>query len=1093
MKRKPIDPELLRDRLAAEQGKQYWRSLDELAGDPAVTAMLQREFPDGASEWTDPVSRRQFLMLMGASIALAGATGCRPPTGKVIPFVRPPEDNRIPGKALFYATAMPLGGYVTGLLVESNEGRPTKIEGNPQHPMSEGGTSAIHQAATLGLYDPDRSKVVSYRQQVRTWGEVIQVIRRRLNGGKGEGFAFVTDTIGSPTLAAQIEEFKKQYPAAKFYRHEPVNDDHALLGSELAFGRRVHSYAKLENADVIVALQADFLAEGPGQLVYSRAFGKRRKRDNQGRVGGERGMNRVYAIETDLTVTGAVADNRLALKPSEVEAFAFALAAELELKGAVAPKLSEEATKYVKAIAKDLKARKPGSSAILVGPSVSPAVHAVGHAINLALGNVGQTIIYTEPLLPEQQLAGQSIREFAAALENGEIDTVVFVGSNPAYSGPADLDLAKALAEELKKPASSRKSKKDWLAVHMGLYFDETARLCHWHIPQVHFLEDWSDGVGLDGTACIIQPLIAPLYDGKSLHDLIGSLTKKGDGDYDSRSTFEMVRDHWKKLDDNAWVTAVHDGYVANSAAAPITPTLAADLFTKEGMKPRSGSEKGVELLFAPEPGVYDGRFANNGWLQEWPRPLSRLTWDNALIMSPATAEQFGLRTRIRLLRSGGEHGEQAADMVKLTVGKHSLEVAIWIMPGHADGAVTLHLGYGRTHAGKVGTGYGFSAYKVRTSDAAWVAAGVEMTKLGKEYLLACVQGHHSMEGRDLVRSDTLHAFEHYEQDEKLKEKLKKKGLNFATRHDHLVGFEKKEGASRATPLNLYEKQHHYTGYKWGMAIDLSACTGCGACVVACQAENNSPVIGKTEVTRGREMHWIRIDRYFKTGKPDERPDDPLEVHFQPVMCQHCEQAPCELVCPVEATVHGDEGTNDMVYNRCVGTRYCANNCPYKVRRFNFFSYADYDTPSIKLVYNPEVTVRTRGVVEKCTFCIQRIAYARIEAAKEAMDELALPVEQRKRRDTNGEDGKPRLHDGKEIPLIRDGEVQTACQTACPSEAIVFGDLNDKNSKVAAMYHSPLNYSLMGELGTRPRVTYLAALRNPNPELTPEKNHEGHH
>jgi molybdopterin-containing oxidoreductase family iron-sulfur binding subunit len=461
-------------------------------------------------------------------------------------------------------------------------------------------------------------------------------------------------------------------------------------------------------------------------------------------------------------------------------------------------------------------------------------------------------------------------------------------------------------------------------------------------------------------------------------------------------------------------------------------------------------------------------------------------------MMSPATAEKLNVGTRFRVLRSGGEHGEQAADLVEIKFGKHTLQAAIWVLPGHADGALTLHLGYGRTHAGKVGSTYGFNAYKLRTSDAPWVLDGVEITRLNKEYSLACIQGHNSMEGRDLVRSETLHAFEDYEKDEKLKAKLKKKGLTFATRHDHLVGFEKLEGNNRVTPLTLYKK-HEYPGYKWGMAVDLSACTGCGACVVACQAENNSPVIGKTEVTRGREMHWIRIDRYFKTGKPDERPDDPLEVHFQPVMCQHCEQAPCELVCPVEATAHGDEGTNDMVYNRCVGTRYCANNCPYKVRRFNFFPYADYDTPSLKLAYNPEVTVRTRGVVEKCTFCIQRIAYARIEAAKEAMDELSLPVSERKRVDTNGIEGKPRLHDGKEIPLIRDGEVQTACQTACPSEAIVFGDLNDKKSKVAAEATSPLSYWLMGELGTRPRVNYLAQLRNPNPELTPEKKHEDHH
>ncbi|MGL4553951.1 MAG: 4Fe-4S dicluster domain-containing protein, partial [Gemmataceae bacterium] len=678
-----------------------------------------------------------------------------------------------------------------------------------------------------------------------------------------------------------------------------------------------------------------------------------------------------------------------------------------------------------------------------------------------ALGNAGSTVVYTEPLLPSRS---PNLRDCVDAVAKGDVDTLLIVGTNPAYSAPADLDVARMLADELKKPAAKRKSKKEWLAVYMGLYHDETARLCHWHVPQAHFLEQWSDAVAFDGTASVVQPLIAPLYEGKSAHELLAALTHR-ESDFDDRSPLDLVRERWNSLDDAAWAKALHDGVIAGSAAKPVTAAVAADLFTKPDMKPVAPSGKGYDLAFAVEPGVFDGQFANNGWLQEWPRPLTRLTWDNALMISPATAEMLGVGTKFRTWKSGGEHGEQVADVVLVKHGKYTLEAAIWVVPGHADEAVTLHLGYGRERAGKVGTKLGFNAYKLRTSDASWFASGVEISKTVRTFSLACIQGHTSMEGRDLVRSGTV---AEYAKDPK-----------FATAHDHHVGFEEKDG--RKVPLTLYPKEHHYTGYKWGMAIDLSACTGCGSCVVACQSENNSPVIGKEEVTRGRHMQWLRIDRYFSTGK--EQPHSPPAVHFQPVMCQHCEQAPCELVCPVEATVHGDEGTNDMVYNRCVGTRYCANNCPYKVRRFNFLSYADYDTPSLKLLHNPDVTVRSRGVIEKCTFCIQRISYARIEAAKEAMDELDLPPEKQTRRDANGPDGGPRRHDGKEVPLIRDGEVLSACQSACPADAIVFGDLNDKKSRVHAMHGSTLNYSLLGELGTRPRVAYLAELRNPNPAL----------
>jgi molybdopterin-containing oxidoreductase family iron-sulfur binding subunit len=1067
MKRTPADPELLKDRLAPLQGKQYWRAVEELADDPASREMLEREFPDHASSFTDPVSRRRFLMLMGASLALAGASGCRPPTGKIVPFIRQPE-GVIPGRPLFYATTMPLAGWGTGLLAVSHEGRPTKVEGNEKHPSSRGGTSAIHQAAILGLYDPYRSQTAKLRGQPRPLGDVLGDLRKRLAAGKGKGFALLTGLVGSPTLHALIQGFLKGYPEARHFQHEPVHRDNAIVGARLAFARDTHVVHHVEKADIVVSLDANFLAEGPAHLADARAFATRRKPE---------GMNRLYVLETDLTVTGATADNRLALKPSRIEAFARGLAERLELKDARPPKLSPEEARWADVIAADLKNAGKGKSLVIAGDGQPPAVHALAHAMNASLGSHGATVSLLEPPLPARTEAGTGLKAFREALEAGELDTLLIVDCNPAYTAPADLPIARLLEAALKKPK--------WLAVHLGQAFDETARLCHWHIPQTHFLEQWGDAVGHDGTASIIQPLIAPLYESKSAIEVLAGLTRVPESDtYDTRTPLDILKAHWRPKAtgdfDAWWQTVLHDGVIAGTEGKHVPSPIDPALFHKKEMQPREASEsKGLELRLAAEPGVFDGQFANNGWLQEWPRPITRLTWDNALLVSPRTAAELKLNSGTANGR-GGEHGNAYGDVVSVTHGRYSLDVPVWVVPGHADGAATLYLGYGRTRAGKVGTGAGFDAYKLRLSISQWAVSGVQVNRKGRRHPLACVQGHSSMEGRDLVRSATLTQWRH--------------DPNFATKPDeHRPGFVD-AGGGRRKPLTLYPPQHEYTGYRWGMAVDLSSCTGCGACVVACHAENNSPIVGKEEVMRGREMHWLRIDRYFQTGR-EKKPLAEMEhpnVYFQPVMCQHCEQAPCELVCPVEATAHGDEGTNDMAYNRCVGTRYCANNCPYKVRRFNFLQYADFDTPSFKLMYNPEVTVRSRGVMEKCTFCIQRVSAARIVAATEAMDELDLPAALQKRRDDNGPGGQPRRHDGKEVPLIRDGEVLTACQSACPSSAIVFGDLNDRKSQVRRMHESALRYDLLGELGTRPRVAYLASVRNPSPDLPSEGGEHGH-
>jgi molybdopterin-containing oxidoreductase family iron-sulfur binding subunit len=1097
----PIDLATARERLDAARGKHYWRSLEELAGEPGFVEMLHREFPRQASEWTDAVSRRHFLSLMGASLALAGLSGCtQRPAEKIVPYVRQPEELVL-GKPLFYATAMTLAGYATGLLIESHEGRPTKAEGNPQHPISRGASDIASQASLLTMYDPDRSQTVTLRGQIRNWDGVINAVRERLgqNGGQGKGVHILTEAVSSPTLAAQLERFvgKDHFPEAHWYQYEPAGQDNALAGAWQAFGRLVHTYYRLSKADVVLALDADFLSCGPGHLLYTREFAARRRR-----AGGDAKMNRLYSVECTPTTTGASADNRLPLRASRVDAFARALAGHLGVPGVTGQSLEGEAGRWAKVVADDLKAQAKGRTLVIAGDGQPPSVHLLAHAINSHLGNFGETVILTEPVLAQPVMARpvqarpassmESLSELANALVNGEVETLLIVGGNPAYSAPADLHFAQRLLEKARDPGT--------LFVHLGMYFDETSACCHWHVPEAHYLESWSDARAVDGTASVVQPLIAPLYDGRSAHELLAALVGEQD-----LSAYDLVRDTWRKHwrqtgssgnFDKYWRRLLHDGIVPDTAWPPLSITLKAD-WAKD-LPAAPAASKGRELIIAPDPVLFDGRFANNGWLQELPKPLTKITWDNAVLMSPRTARELGVGTRT-LQRGGGEHGGAHADVVKLQVGSTELEAPVWIAPGHADDAVTLHLGYGRNRAGRVGGGpdqtVGVNANILRTTTAASIVPEVTITRTGKQTLVACVQGHHNIEeekdilrARRIIRSATL---EEYEQDP-----------NFAHRreghrenpNEHESTEERKPGRRRE--LTLYPP-HEYRGHKWGMAIDMTTCVGCSACVVACQAENNIPVVGKQEVMNGREMHWLRIDRYWEAAEGAKDPTYNPNVYFQPLPCMHCENAPCELVCPVAATVHSDEGTNDMVYNRCVGTRYCSNNCPYKVRRFNFLFYAEsiYETPSLKLLQNPDVTVRSRGVMEKCTYCIQRINHARAEAEKEAVREKESLRKKNAGIAPDGADlpiespGRSRLDPERPgVAVIFDGEIVTACQSACPAEAIVFGDLNDPTSRVAKLNESPLNYGLLDEdINTRPRTTYLAAVRNPNPDLTGEK------
>ena len=991
--RKKLDLAAVRARLEGAHGRDYWRSLDELAATPEFQDLMEREFPRQAVGWSedeDPVKgRRNFLKLMGASLALAGLSACtRQPNEFIMPYVRQPEDL-IPGRPLFYATATTLNGVASGVLAESHEGRPTKIEGNPEHPATLGACDSFSQASVLQLYDPDRMATVTNSGEVRSWGMFYGALREILAEQKangGAGIRILTETVTSPTMADQLRRIRQLFPAMKWHQWEPAGPHSARAGAVMAFGQPVNTYYDLSNANVVVSIDSDFLASGPGSLRYARQFAARRRVR-----GGQTAMNRLYVVEPMPTPTGSKADHRLPLRAADIEVFAGALTTAVGT--GRGPKMGEnhDVYKWVSEIGRDL-VRNKGASLVIAGEHQPPEVHALAHAMNVSLGNVGKTVFYTDPIEanPVDQVA--SLQDLVKDLDAGAVDLLLIVGGNPVFNAPVELGLRDRIA-------------KARMRAHLNLYDDETSRACQWRLPETHYLEAWGDARAFDGTATIQQPLIQPLYGGKSAYEVLQMFTEQPE-----MGGREIVKAYWASQHTGAdfeawWRRAVHDGVVANTAFPTKAPALHGENISGPARSPRLGGK--FEVIFRTDPAIYDGRFANNGWLQELPRPITKLTWDNAAIVSPGTAHILGVDT---------------GDMLQLTYQGRSLRAPAWIQPGHVDGAVTLHLGYGRTRAGRAGTGVGFNPYGLRTAEALWHDGGLDAKKVEGSYVFATTQNEHTLDTRrHIFRAGDI--------------------------EDYKKNPESVHAGSEDPPrgLTLYP-EWKYEGHAWGMAIDLTSCTGCSACVVACQAENNIAVVGKDQVRRGRAMHWLRVDSYYKGEINDP------EIDNQPVTCMQCENAPCELVCPVQATNHSSEGLNDMVYNRCVGTRYCSNNCPYKVRRFNFYLYSDYETPSLKLLHNPDVTVRSRGVMEKCTYCVQRINAAKIDAEKEGRK-------------------------------VRDGEIQTACQATCPTEAIIFGDVNDPNSRVSKMKAEKLNYGMLADLNTRPRTTYLAELRNPNPEI----------
>jgi MoCo/4Fe-4S cofactor protein with predicted Tat translocation signal len=1024
----------VRAKLDGQTGRRFWKNLDELAETPAFHELMAEEFPRQSTEWVDAVSRRGFLKVMGASLALAGLAGCtKQPDEAIFPYIKQPEDLVL-GKPMYFATAFPFPTGAIPVLIKSDSFRPIKVDGNPEHPVSKGKSDAFTQATLLDLYDPDRSQHVLHRGEVSSWGEFQQAFAtaaKKTSGG--QGIYFLSETITSPTLAAQWKQVEAAYPQAKMVQWEPVNQDSSRAASKAAFGSYTDAQYKLEEADVILSLDADFLGgiAHPGFLPLAAGYAERHRYE----VG--KTMNRLYVVETMPTVTGFKAEHRLGLKPSEITTFALALA-----NGAAPQSATTEQQKFFAALSSDLK-NSGGKCVVIPGEQASPAVHAAAYALNSSLGAVGKTVIYTETVnpMPSEQVA--DLKSLVADMRAGKVQWLVVLGVNPIYSAPWDLGFRDAFANVP-------------VTVQLASHVDETGVISNWHINKTHYLESWSDARTYDGTISIIQPMIDPMYGGKSAHDVLQALLADP-----QQSAYDVVVANAKtyiKGDFAAgWRKALHDGWVEGTA---FTAKAGGAGKSAVASLPSAAATSGLEISFRPDPSIYDGRFANVGWLQELPKQVTNLSWDNAAIMSINTLAELKL---------------DESDPVKISLNGREVIAPALMIPGHPDGVITVHLGFGRgVEAGRVGQGVGFDAYQIRTVDGLVSVSGATAKKVPGTYDL-CITKVHNIEHRgsfaqhDLEKplsdKDGVYSLAGHEAEERsiiryatLEEV--KKNPNFAHEGGASGTLIDKVGYSpqgETIPKSNsffpdawnYEKQDPSTlkiQNAWGMAIDLNSCIGCNACIVSCYAENNVPVVGREQVKVGRNMQWLRIDTYFEGDLHAPK------AHFQPMACQHCENAGCEQVCPVGATVHTPEGLNTMVYNRCVGTRYCSNNCPYKVRRFNFLLYSDFDTESLKFMRNPDVSVRSRGVMEKCSYCVQRIEAAKITADKENRE-------------------------------IRDGEVVTACQQACPTNAITFGNINDKASKVAKLKAEERDYQVLADLNFRPRTTYTAGVINPHPEL----------
>lgn len=1059
-------------------GRHYWRGLDQLAETPEFKQFLEREFPENASEWTDPVSRRYFVKIMSASFALAGiglgATGCRRPEDKLMPFGKAVE-NYTHGTSQYYATAMPTRGGAIPLVAKSYEGRPVKLEGNPLFPDANGATDRFAQASILNLYDPDRAARFAQADSAGKLQtaerlaalDALKGLAKKFAANQGEGLALLGERTHSPSRQRLQQELAAKLPKARWFSYEAIDTEVHQRAATKAFGQPAQPIFRYDRASVMLALDCDFIGTEEDAHNNIRRFTQGRKIEKP-----EDKLNRLYAVESLFTLTGLNADHRLRLPAGQVAAVARAILDEVN--GKAATGLPDQA-RWISECAKDLKANR-GRSLVVAGYRQPLAVHLLAHAINAALGNIGTTV----ELIEAPTSGDGSLTELAALLNGGQVDTLVIVGGNPVYNAPADVNWAAAQARAR-------------TVIRLGYYEDETAAdekqqaRCHWHFPMAHYLESWGDARTSDGTLVPVQPLILPLFGGLTELEFLARLAGQTDP-----SGHQIVRATFAKLtgqdSDKSWNLFLHDGFAPGTAAKKVSAKFDASVLSEASAATSAPGRDSLEVVLHRDAKLDDGRYANNGWLQELPDPITKLVWDNVVLLSRKTAHELGVQNH---------------DIVEVAIGERKIKGAVWTQPGMADYSLGLALGYGRTRVGRVGIGTGFDAYPLFTTQTRYLATGATLRKTGGQYPLSCTQMHWSMEGRGIVREANLEQFKaHPDFAEKMS----------APEPPRPAGAKEWPQPMYPNPFDAAKKAGHH---QWGMSVDLNSCVGCGVCVLACQSENNIPIVGKDLVNRGREMQWMRIDRYYasspkkhrltgfgsETYRRDEAQQfedwiDDVQAVNQPMFCQHCEAAPCENVCPVNATTHDQEGLNVMVYNRCVGTRYCSNNCPYKVRRFNYLDYnkrplkdlkgpfypttllhstegewdlarwwrnqdatmrPEEEVDLIRMLKNPDVTVRMRGVMEKCSYCVQRIEGAKIAQKVKA-----------------GESGDV---------LVPDGMIKTACQQACPAEAIVFGNIADPNSRVSKLKAQERNYSVLGFLATKPRTTYLARVRNPNPAM----------
>ncbi|HEY7243716.1 MAG TPA: TAT-variant-translocated molybdopterin oxidoreductase [Xanthobacteraceae bacterium] len=969
-----------------QSARTYWRALEELAETPEFAAIVEREVPR-FGEIINSLDRRTFLQLMAASMALGGLSACGPEPNprQLLPYVEEPE-NVIPGRNRYYASAHIQDGYATGVLIAHQMARPIKVEGNPDHPASLGAASAIMQASILQLYDPRRAQTIVGAGQIATWENFVSALyerRESLMASNGNGLRILTGAVSSPSLVAQISSLQQQFPAMRWHQWEALHRDNELSSATTSFGRPVERIFDLSSADRLFGIGSDLISATPGWLAYARHFAAARR---PAETGGK--MSRVYAIESTPTLLGAKADHRIPMRPGEIAGSLRYLAGLLEAGPREWSLQDNPHSPWLKAAAEDLQQHR-GRALVHAGREQPVEVHLLADAINGALGAFGKTVHLIAPVDASTAPKLQSLSELIEDMGSGKVDTLLIFRCNPVYDAPADLNFAAALR---RIPFSAS----------LALYDDETAQACTWRIPSRHEYEAWSDARAFDGTVTIQQPQTRPLYYGHSAQEILAVLLGNVAAD-----DYQLLRDYWNNRAQHEsrgdfeifWHEAVRGGIVSDTAEPELALTPSSDI--AERLSASVTDHEQLQALFRADEGTWDGRYADNPWILEMARPFTRLTWDNAALFAPSTAKRLGLKTN---------------DVVELSVEQTKLKAPVFVLAGQARDCITLPLGWGRA-AGGLGAGVGFDAYQLRRSTDPWMSGIMSIAKTGDVYRLATTQAQDRILGRDLIREGNLEQ------------------LNS---NPQAVAKKKVKDESLYPPYD-------YPDRAWGMSIDLNSCIGCQACTIACQAENNVPIVGKDQVLDGRVMHWLRIDRYY-SGSADA-PD----TAFEPMPCMHCENAPCEVVCPVHATVHDHEGLNLMVYNRCVGTRFCSNNCPYKVRRFNFYAYAAAAGRPPES-WNPEVSVRGRGVMEKCTYCIQRIRTSQIAADREGRE-------------------------------LRDGEIVTACQQSCPTQAIIFGDRNDQDSAVAKRKSTPIDYVLLDELNTRPRTSYSALVRNPNPAI----------